>query len=444
MSFLEKTFKLKEHGTTVRTEVYAGLTTFMTMAYILVVNPSILSAAGMDAGALLTTTAIASALGTFCMAFFANYPFALAPGMGLNAFLAYTVVLGMGYSWQTALTAVFVEGLIFILLSAVNVREAIFNAIPFTLKKAVSVGIGLFIAFIGMQNAGIIINNDSTLVGLGNVTSVPVALALIGTIISVWLVIKKVKGALLFGILITYALGILCQLAGIYVVDPANGAYSLIPSGIVSAPPSIAPIFCKFDFSNVFSFEFLVVVVSFLFVDIFDTLGTLIGVSSKAGFLDKDGKLPKIKGALMADAIATTAGAALGTSTVTTFVESASGVADGGRTGLTSVTAGILFLLALIFTPVITTIPSFATTPALITVGLFMVEQVSEIDFSDYTEGFPAFICFTMMIVAYSISEGIVFGILSYVILKLLSGRRKEVSPVLIIIAILFLIKLVA
>ena len=444
MSFLEKTFKLKEHGTTVRTEVYAGLTTFMTMAYILVVNPSILSAAGMDAGALLTTTAIASALGTFCMAFFANYPFALAPGMGLNAFLAYTVVLGMGYSWQTALTAVFVEGLIFILLSAVNVREAIFNAIPFTLKKAVSVGIGLFIAFIGMQNAGIIINNDSTLVGLGNVTSVPVALALIGTIISVWLVIKKVKGALLFGILITYALGILCQLAGIYVVDPANGAYSLIPSGIVSAPPSIAPIFCKFDFSNVFSFEFLVVVVSFLFVDIFDTLGTLIGVSSKAGFLDKDGKLPKIKGALMADAIATTAGAALGTSTVTTFVESASGVADGGRTGLTSVTAGILFLLALIFTPIITTIPSFATTPALITVGLFMVEQVSEIDFSDYTEGFPAFICFTMMIVAYSISEGIVFGILSYVILKLLSGRRKEVSPVLIIIAILFLIKLVA
>ena len=444
MSFLEKTFKLKENGTTVKTEIYAGLTTFMTMAYILVVNPSILSAAGMDAGALLTTTAIASALGTFCMAFFANYPFALAPGMGLNAFLAYTVVLGMGYSWQTALTAVFVEGLIFILLSAVNVREAIFNAIPFTLKKAVSVGIGLFIAFIGMQNAGIIINNDSTLVGLGNVTSVPVALALIGTIISVWLVIKKVKGALLFGIFITYALGILCQLAGIYVVDPANGAYSLIPSGIVSAPPSIAPIFCKFDFSNIFSFEFLVVVVSFLFVDIFDTLGTLIGVSAKAGFLDKDGKLPKIKGALMADAIATTAGAALGTSTVTTFVESASGVADGGRTGLTSVTAGILFLLALIFTPVITTIPSFATTPALITVGLFMVEQVSEIDFSDYTEGFPAFICFTMMIVAYSISEGIVFGILSYVLLKLLSGRRKEVSPVLIVIAILFLIKLIA
>jgi len=444
MSFLEKTFKLKENGTTVKTEIYAGLTTFMTMAYILVVNPNILSATGMDAGALLTTTAVASALGTFCMAAFANYPFALAPGMGLNAYLAFTVVLGMGYSWQTALTAVFVEGIIFIILSAVNVREAIFNAIPYNLKKAVSVGIGLFIAFIGMQNAGIIINNDSTLVGLGDVSNISVALALIGTLITIALVIRKVKGALLFGILITYVLGIICQLMGIYVVDPANGAYSLIPSGIVSAPPSIAPIFCKLDFSNIFSFEFLVVVVSFLFVDIFDTLGTLIGVSSKAGFLDENGKLPKIKGALMADAVATTAGAVLGTSTVTTFVESASGVADGGRTGLTSVVAGVLFLLALVFTPIITTIPSFATTPALITVGLFMVEQVTDIEFSDYTEGFPAFICFTMMIVAYSISEGIVFGVISYVALKFISGRKNELNPVMVIIAILFVLKLIA
>jgi len=442
MSFFEKQFKLQENGTNVRTEIYAGLTTFMTMAYILIVNPNILSASGMDAGALLTATAVASALGTLCMAFFANYPFALAPGMGLNAYFAFTVVLTYGYSWQTALTAVFIEGIIFIILSAVNVREAIFNAIPYNLKKSTSVGIGLFIAFIGMQNAGIIVNNDATLVGLGNVKSVPVALALIGTLITVFLVIKKVRGALLFGIIITYILGIICQLAGIYVVDPANGVYSLLPSGIVSAPPSIAPIFGKLDFSNVFSLDFLVIIFSFLFVDLFDTLGTLIGVSSKAGFLDKDGKLPKIKGALMADAVATTAGAVLGTSTVTTFVESASGVADGGRTGLTSFTAGILFLVALIFSPIISAIPSFATTPALITVGLFMMEQVVEINFKDYTEGFPAFIGITMMVVAYSISEGLVFSVISYVVLKAVSGRSKELNPVIVIIALLFLVKL--
>lgn len=443
MSFLEKQFKLNENGTTVKTEVSAGITTFMTMAYILIVNPSILSATGMDSTALLTATAVASALGTFCMALFANYPFALAPGMGLNAYFAFTVVLQYGYSWQTALTAVLIEGLIFILLSLANVREAIFNSIPKNLKAATSVGIGLFIAFIGMQNSGIIVANSATLVGLGNVKTVPVALALIGTILTVALVVKKIKGALLWGILITYALGIICQLAGIYVVDIEAGVYSLIPGGVVSMPPSISPILFKFDFSNILSLEFVTVIFSFLFVDLFDTLGTLIGVSQKAGYLDKDGKLPKIKGALMADSVATTAGAMLGTSTVTTFVESASGVTDGGRTGLTSSVTALLFLLALFFSPVITAIPSFATTPALIVVGLFMMESVTKIEFSDYTEGFPAFIAIIMMVVAYSISEGLVFGVISYVLLKLFSGRSKELNPVIIIIGILFFIKLI-
>ncbi|MCI1958505.1 MAG: NCS2 family permease [Clostridia bacterium] len=443
MGFIENLFKLKENNTTVRTEVYAGFTTFMTMAYILIVNPNILSATGMDTGALLTATAIASAIGTFAMAAFANYPFALAPGMGLNAYFTYTVVLKYGYSWQTALSAVFIEGIIFILLSAVNVREAIFNCIPKNLKTATSVGIGLFIAFIGMQNAGIIVDDGATLVGLGSVRSIPVALALIGTIITVSLVIRKVKGALLWGILITYGLGIICQLTGIYVVNADAGMYSLIPSGIVSAPPSLAPVFFKIDLHNIFSFEFATVIFSFLFVDVFDTIGTLIGVSEKAGYIDKNGKLPKIKGALMADAVATTAGAVLGTSTVTTFVESASGVSDGGRTGLTSVVVGILFLLALFFSPIITTIPSFATTPALITVGLFMMESVVKIDFKDYTEGFPAFITIIMMVVAYSISDGLVFGTLSYVLLKVISGRSKELNPVIIIVAILFFLKLI-
>lgn len=442
MSYLEKCFKLKENHTTMRTEIMAGLTTFMTMAYILVVNPSILSATGMDAGALLTATCIASALGTFFMAFFANYPFVLAPGMGLNAYFAFTVCGQYGYGWEVALAAVFVEGIIFIILSAVNVREAIFNAIPTNMKKAVSVGIGMFIAFIGLQNAGVVVNNASTCVSLGNVKSVGVALALIGTIITLALVIRKVKGALLLGILITWVLGIICQITGLYVVDVEAGAYSLIPTGVISAPPSIAPVAGKLSFSAVSIFDFIVVVFAFLFVDLFDTLGTLIGVSNKAGFLDKNGKLPKIKGALFADALATTLGAVLGTSTVTTFVESASGVSDGGRTGLTAFTAGILFLIALLFSPILTTIPSFATTPALVVVGLMMAENVTDIQFSDFTEGFPAFMTILMMVVCYSISEGLVFGVLSYVLLKLLSGRKKELNPVIIIIAILFLLKL--
>ena len=442
MSFFEKCFKLKEHQTSVKTELMAGLTTFMTMAYILVVNPSILSSTGMDAGALLTATCIASAFGTFCMAFFANYPFVLAPGMGLNAYFAYTVVGQYGYGWEVALAAVFVEGIIFILISAVNVREAIFNAIPTNMKKAVSVGIGMFIAFIGLQNAGVVVSNASTCVALGEVRTVSVALALIGTVLTLVLVIRKVKGALLVGILLTWILGIICQLTGIYQVNPEMGAYSLIPSGLISAPPSIAPIAGKLSFSGISIFDFIVVIFAFLFVDLFDTLGTLIGVSTKAGFLDKDGKLPKIKGALFADAAATTVGALLGTSTVTTFVESASGVSDGGRTGLTALAAGILFLIALFFSPILTTIPSFATTPALVVVGLMMAENVTDINFSDYTEGFPAFITVLMMVVCYSISEGLVFGVLSYVLLKLLSGRQKELNPVIVVIAILFLIKL--
>ena len=443
MDFIEKCFKMKENKTTFKTELMAGLTTFMTMAYILVVNPSILSTTGMDAGALLTATCIASALGTFFMAFFANYPFVLAPGMGLNAYFAFTICAQKGYSWHVALAAVFVEGIIFIILSAVNVREAIFNAIPANMKKAVSVGIGMYIAFIGLQNAGVVINNASTCVSLGDVKTVPVALALIGTIITLVLVIRNVKGALLVGILITWILGIICQLAGVYVVDVEAGVYSLIPTGLISAPPSIAPIAGKLSFSGISIFDFIVVIFAFLFVDLFDTLGTLIGVSTKAGFLDKEGKLPRIKGALFADALATTVGAVLGTSTVTTFVESASGVSDGGRSGLTALTAGVLFLVALLFSPILTTIPSFATTPALVVVGLMMVENVRDIDFSDYTEGFPAFMTILMMVVCYSISEGLVFGVISYVLLKLFGGKNNELNPVIVIIAILFFLKLI-
>lgn len=421
----------------------AGLTTFMTMAYILVVNPSILSVTGMDAGALLTATCLAAALGTLFMAFFANYPFALAPGMGLNAYFAYTVCGQYGYGWEVALAAVFVEGLIFILLSAVKVREAIFNAIPANMKKAVSVGIGMYIAFIGLQNAGVVVNNASTCVSLGDVHSLPVALALIGTVLTMILVIRKVKGALLLGILLTWAIGIVCQLVGVYQVDVEAGMYSLIPTGIVSMPPSIAPIAGKLSFAGISVFDFIVVIFAFLFVDLFDTLGTLIGVSTKAGFVDKDGKLPRIKGALFADAAATTLGACLGTSTVTTFVESASGVSDGGRTGMTAFTTAVLFLIALLFSPILTTIPSFATTPVLVAVGLMMVENVTELDFSDFTEGFPAFMTILMMVVCYSISEGLVFGVISYVLLKLFTGRKSELNVVIVIIAILFFLKLI-
>lgn len=442
-ALLEKTFKLKENNTTIRTEVMAGITTFMTMAYILIVNPSILSTTGMDFSALITATALAAAVGTFAMALFANYPFALAPGMGLNAYFAFVVVGQMGYSWQLALTAIFAEGIIFILLSLFNVREALFNAIPQTLKKAVSVGIGLFITFIGFQNSGIVVRNEATMLALGNLKEITTLLTLFGVILTVLLLVKKVRGAILWGILATYLVGLICQFTGLYVVNPELGMYSLIPAGILSTPPSLAPIFLKFEFSQILSINFVMVVFTFLFVDLFDTLGTLIGVSTKAGFLNEKGELPRVKQALMSDAIATTAGAIFGTSTTTTYVESAAGVADGGRTGLTAMTTGVLFLLALVFSPVISVIPSFATAPALIIVGLFMIEHVVDIDFTDYTEALPAFFTILMMPFAYSISDGLAFGGVSYVLIKLLSGKRKDIHPMMYVVAALFLIYLI-
>ena len=453
---LEKFFHLKENKTDVKTELMAGLTAFMTMAYILAVNPNILSATGMDKSAILMATALASFVGCLCMALMANYPFALAPGMGLNAYFAYTVVLQMGYSWQIALMAVFVEGLIFIILSLTNVREAIFNSIPTTMKLAVSGGIGLFIAFIGLQNAKLIVKSDATLITYQtfkgeNFHSVGVGaiLALIGVLITGILLIKKVKGGVLYGILITWVLGILCQLVGIYVPNPDAGMYSVIPTAFVSFDfTSIAKTFgqvFRADFGAVKVLDFITVIFAFLFVDIFDTLGTLIGVATKADMLDKDGKLPHIKGALMADAVATAAGAVLGTSTTTTYVESASGVTEGGRTGLTSITTGLLFLLALIFSPLFLTIPSFATAPALIIVGFFMIGNVVKINFEDPSEGIPAFLTIAAMPLAYSISEGIAIGVISYTLLNLITGKAKEknINWLMYVLTVLFILKYV-
>ena len=449
---LEKFFKLKENGTNVRTEVVAGVTTFMTMAYILAVNPSILSASGMDAQAVLIATAIASFIGTICMALLANYPFALAPGLGLNAYFAYTVCGSMGYSWQIALFAVFVEGLIFIVLSLTNVREAIFNAIPLQLKKGVSVGIGLFIAFIGFQNAGIVVNSDSTLVSIVDFTAdfhtsgISALLAVIGIFIIAVLYVKKVKGAILIGIFATWILGIICQLTGLYVVTPDAGYYSLIPAWSSFNLGAISSIFgqCfKADFSSLRAFDFIAIVCAFLFVDIFDTLGTLIGCATKADMLDKDGKLPRIKEALLADAIATTAGAVLGTSTTTTFVESSAGVAEGGRTGLSSVVTGLLFLLAVFLSPIFITIPSFATAPALLFVGFLMISAVTAIDFNDYTEAVPAYLALIAMPLTYSISEGIAAGVISYVVINLVSGKAKKITPLMYVLAVLFICKFI-
>ena len=449
----EKYFKLRENGTDVRTEVIAGITTFMTMVYILAVNPSILEASGMDRGSILTATAVASAIACFCMAAFSNKPFALSAGLGLNAYFAYTVCIGMGYPWQVALTAVFVEGLVFILLSLTNVREAIFNAIPASLKVAVSVGIGFFIAFIGVQNAGLIVDG-STLVTLfgfnasianGTFTTqgITVILALVGVMIIAMMLVKGVKGYMLYGILLTWLLGIICQLLGIYVPNPEAGFYSVIPTAIFSAPASMAPTFMKLDFSYIatHTLDFFVVVFAFLFVDIFDTLGTVIGCASKADMLDEEGKLDGIKGVLLADAVGTTVGACLGTSTITTFVESSSGISEGGRTGLTSVTTGILFLLALFFSPLFLTIPSFATAPALIVVGFLMMQQVTKIDWTDLTEAIPCFCCITMMGFAYSISDGIAFGIVSFTILKLMTGKAKDLNVLLCVLSVLFILK---
>ena len=451
---LEKIFKLRENNTTVRTELIAGLTTFMTMVYILALNPTILSASGMDAGSVLTATAVASAIACFCMAAFSNKPFALSAGLGLNAYFAYTICGTMGYSWQAALTAVLIEGIIFIILSLTNIREAIFNAIPGPLKVAVSVGIGMFITFIGLQNAHVIVNNDSTLVGLFSFKSaladgtfssegITILLMLIGTILIFYLLKKNVKGYMLWGILVTWLLGIICQLCGLYKPNPDAGFYSVLPTAIVSAPASMTPTMFKFDFAFIAEhpMDFFVMMFSFLFVDVFDTLGTVIGCASKSGMLDENGKLPGIKGVLLADAVGTVVGACCGTSTITTFVESSSGIAEGGRTGLTSVTTGVLFLLALFLSPLFLTVPSFATAPALIVVGFLMMQQVSKIDWSDLVDAIPCFICITMMAFAYSISEGISFGVISWVILHLLSKKTDETSVLMYVLAVIFVIK---
>ena len=451
---MEKFFHLKENHTDVKTEVMAGITTFMTMAYILAVNPNILSAAGMDAKAVLIATSLAAFVGTMLMAFLANYPFALAPGMGLNAYFAYTVVLSMGYSWQMALLAVFVEGIVFIVLSLTNVREAIFNAIPLTLKSAVSVGIGLFVAFVGLQNAKLIVNSDSTLltyqhfkgetfhsVGIGAL------LTLVGVLLIAVMLIKNVKGAILYGIILTWVLGIICELTGIYVPDAEAGMYSVIPTAFVSFDfSSLGNTFGQvfnLDFTNFNIGNFIVVMFAFLFVDLFDTLGTLIGVASKADMLDEEGKLPRIKGALLADAIATSAGAVLGTSTTTTYVESASGVTEGGRTGLTAATTAVLFLLASIFSPLFLTIPSFATAPALIVVGFYMMGAVVKINFDDMTDAIPAFLTILVMPLAYSISEGIAIGVVSWTLINLLSGKAKEkkITPLMYVLTVLFILR---
>ncbi len=447
---LEKWFKLKENNTNVKTEVVVGVTTFMTMAYILAVNPSILSASGMDSNAILMATALAAFIGTMAMALLANYPFALAPGLGLNAYFAYTVCGSMGYSWQIALLAVFVEGLIFIVLSVTNVREAIFNAIPLQLKKGVSVGIGLFIAFIGFQNAGIVVNSDSTLVTVINfrtdfhTAGISALLAVIGIFLIAILYIKGIKGSILIGIFATWILGVICQLTGLYTVTPEAGYYSLIPSFSSFSITSIGLTFgqCfKADFGAIKIVDFLVIIFAFLFVDIFDTLGTLIGCADKAKMLDKDGRLPRIKQALLADAVATSAGAVLGTSTTTTFVESSSGVAEGGRTGLTAVVTGFLFLLSIFLAPIFTAIPSFATAPALVFVGFLMITAVAQIDFDDLSEAIPAYLCLLTMPLMYSISEGMAVGIIAYVVINLVCGKAKKITPLMYILALLFVCK---
>ena len=442
---LEKLFKLKENKTDVKTEVIAGVTTFMAMAYILAVNPSILSASGMDPNAVLMATALAAFIGTLCMALLANYPFALAPGLGLNAYFAYTVCGSMGYSWQFALFAVFIEGVIFIVLSLTNVREAIFNAIPLQLKKGVSVGIGLFVAFIGLQNSGIVVNSDATLVTVVSFTSdfrttgIAALLALIGTLIIAVLYIKKVKGAILIGIIATWILGIIAQLTGLY-----QGA-SVLPSwstfNLGSIGQTFGQCFTAAAFTNIKILDLIVIMLSFLFVDIFDTLGTLIGCADKADMLDENGKLPRIKQALLADAIATSAGAVLGTSTTTTFVESSSGVSEGGRTGLSSVVTGLLFLVSIVLSPLFIAIPGFATAPALIFVGFLMITAVTGIDFNEPTEAIPAFLSLLTMPILYSISDGIAVGVVSYVIINLCAGKGKKVAPLMYILAVLFVLK---
>ena len=471
---LENYFNFKENNTNPSKEILAGVTTFLAMAYILAVNPDILAVSGMPKDGVFIATALASFVGTMFMACFANYPFALAPGMGLNAYFAFTVVRGMGYSWQFALLAVFVEGIIFLLLSLTNVREAIFNSIPLPLKTAVSVGIGLFIAFIAMQGAHIIVDNPATLVGFQSFTKsninnhgICAVLALVGVVVTSWMMYKKINGAILFGILITWILGIIAELIGLYVVSPEIGCFSLIPKlnfhTFSSAWGNFTNVFCALFSADTWtmtkgsgdevviikgwplvrSFNFVVIMFSFMFVDIFDTLGTLIGVSTKAGMLDEKGKLPRIKGALLSDSLATMLGAVFGTSTVTTFVESASGVAAGGRTGFASVVTALLFLLSILFAPIFLASPAFATAPALIIVGFYMMTCVVKIDFEDYLNSIPAYIAILAMPFTYSISEGICLGVISWTVLNFFSERRKNISPLMYILTILFLAKYV-
>ena len=449
---MEKLFKLKEHNTTVKTEVMAGITTFLTMAYILAVNPNMLSASGMDNGAVFTATALASALATFIMAFWANYPIALSAGMGLNAYFAYTVCLGqlngIEDPWKIALAAVLVEGIIFIILSFFKLRETIVNAIPENLKYGITSGIGLFIAFVGLKGAGVVVSDDSTLVALGNFGRPEVALCLIGILVIAVMNHYNVKGSILWGILITWVLGIIAQLTGWYVVDPDAGAASLIPSLSASSfiPPSISSTFCKFDFAWIGSHvsEFVVIVFSFLFVDMFDTIGTVIGVAEKADLLDEDGNLPRVGRVLMADAIGTVAGSMLGTSTVTSFVESSSGVAEGGKTGLTAMTTGILFLVALFLSPIFLAIPSFATAPALVLVGFFMASSIKKMEFDgDLADAVGGYLAFLMMPLTYSIANGIMFGVLAWFIIKVCTGQLKKIHPVMYIVCALFIIRVI-
>ncbi|MBM6759606.1 NCS2 family permease [Bacteroides mediterraneensis] len=424
---LEKLFGFNPRETRVRTEILAGITTFLTMAYILAVNPNILSATGMDKGALFTTTVVASAFATLLMALYAKLPFGLAPGMGLNAFFAYTVCLTLGYTWQFALTAVLLEGIIFILLTITNLREKIVDALPLTLRNAIGAGIGLFIAFIGLQNAGIIVNNDATLLSLGDITSGSALLGIIGLLVTSILLIKRVRGALLIGILLTTVIGI-----------PMGQTHL---DGVFSTPPSIAPIFCQFQWEHIFTKEMVIVVFTFLFVDMFDTIGTLVGVTTKAGMVTKDGKIPHLKQAFLVDAVGTTAGAVLGTSTITTFVESASGVGEGGRSGLTSFVTAVCFLLSLFLAPFFLAVPGAATAPVLILVGLMMMSSVKKVDFLDYSEAIPAFICIIFMPLAYSISDGIVLGMISYVLINLLCGHTKKLTPAMYILSVIFVFK---
>ena len=449
---MEKLFKLKEHNTTVKTEVMAGITTFLTMAYILAVNPNMLSASGMDNGAVFTATALASALATFIMAFWANYPIALSAGMGLNAYFAYTVCLGqlqgIDDPWKIALAAVLVEGIIFIILSFFKLRETIVNAIPENLKYGITSGIGLFIAFVGLKGAGVVVSDDSTLVALGNFGRPEVALCLIGILVIAVMNHYNVKGSILWGILITWVLGIIAQLTGWYVVDPDAGAASLIPSLSASSfiPPSISSTFCKFDFAWIGSHvsEFVVIVFSFLFVDMCDTIGTVIGVAEKADLLDEDGNLPRVGRVLMADAIGTVAGSMLGTSTVTSFVESSSGVAEGGKTGLTAMTTGILFLVALFLSPIFLAIPSFATAPALVIVGFFMASSIKKMEFDgDLADAVGGYLAFLMMPLTYSIANGIMFGVLAWFIIKVCTGQLKKIHPVMYIVCALFIIRVI-